>query len=752
MRSLIWALGLSGTAAAAAVSTTVANDHHATTTAPQPHSTEDTPCAIAKSRAEAFMSAEPEATRAFVLPSIAYNCLKSIPVDKENDMGLLNYLEPYVQFQSTLEPLAAPPDFYLIPGVDVLSGFGQIRAKLTNDEYDSQVDFALELSYLFIQASDGHFVYKPAILDVFQFGSLSSVVSVADNATALPRVYLRSDFEQYVANDTDVYDIESIDGVPIVEFLEAQAWRALSQDPDAQYNSLFVNPAQLAMGSGDGFSPRFPGQSPDVQVIKFTNGTTFNDTLVASISVKAVDYIGSAGVIHEYFELPVTATPTSSSSLSSTASSTSSATPTSTQLRGYPVPVVKHAHDWISGYFMNGSEYEDIAVLSIPAFSPWTIPETKINGTFETLEAESVVSEFLQKAKDAGKTKLIIDMQANPGGLIFAGYQLYNQLFPRADIWDGNRLRAHAALDALGTTAEKVAPEILSDAVTSVYNENHEAYDSWADLYGPQFIGEQNVTHLLRYNLSEEFDFSTQEQVFDAENIVVVTDGQCASTCTIFTGLLVREQGVRSITLGGRPMESAMQVIGGVEGAQVLNFINLQQFVAQVGLNASQSNFTEYLEAAFDVLPSIEEPPLLPALAEAGSFNYRNAYARGDFNGYPEQFKYEASNCRLFYTAEMIVDPVAIWNTTAQTAWGGGQCVNGSTANVNNTISSDVVGFDKKVLSTVKAYDGPGSLSFKGDYEGPQPYTQKSSKRSIMDHLTPAEDFVYEVKPKMASV
>lgn len=94
------------------------------------------------------MSAEPEATRAFVLPSIAYNCLKSIPVDKENDMGLLNYLEPYIQFQSTLEPLAAPPDFYLIPGVDVLSGFGQIRAKLTNDEYDSQVDFALELSYL----------------------------------------------------------------------------------------------------------------------------------------------------------------------------------------------------------------------------------------------------------------------------------------------------------------------------------------------------------------------------------------------------------------------------------------------------------------------------------------------------------------------------------------------------------------------------------------------------------------------------
>ncbi|KAK2754306.1 peptidase s41 family protein [Colletotrichum kahawae] len=622
MRSLIWALGLSGTAAAAAVSTTIANDHHATTTAPQPHSTEDTPCAIAKSRAEAFMSAEPEATRAFMLPSIAFNCLKSIPVDKENDMGLLNYLEPYIHFQSTLEPLAAPPDFYLIPGVDVLSGFGQIRAKLSNDEYDSQVDFALELSYLFIQASDGHFVYKPAILDVFQFGSLSSVVSVADNATALPRVYLRSDFEQFVANDTDVYDIESIDDVPIVDFLEAQAC--------------------FAMGSGDGFSPRFPGQSPDVQVIKFTNGTTFNDTLVASISVNVVDYIGSAGVIHEYFELPVTATPTSSSSLSSTASSTSSATPTSTQLRGYPVPVVKHAHDWISGYFMNGSEYEDIAVLSIPAFSPWTIPETKINGTFETLEAESVVSEFLQKAKDAGKTKLIIDMQANPGGLIFAGYQLYNQLFPKADIWDGNRLRANAALDALGSTAEKVAPEILFDAVTSVYNENHEAYDSWADLYGPQFIGEQN-------------------------------------------------------------------------------------FVAQVGVNASQSNFTEYLEAAFDVLPSLEEPPLLPALAEAGSFNYRNAYARDDFNGYPEQFKYEASNCRLFYTAEMIVDPVAIWNLTVQVVWADGQCVNGSTANANNTISGDVVGFDKKVLSTVKAYDGPGSLSFKGDYEGPQPYTQKSA-------------------------
>lgn len=128
--SLTWALALTGSATAAAVK----REEFATT-----------PCGLAQAAAKAFLDANPDATAAQIKPSLAYNCLKSIPVDKKRDTDLLNYLEPYMAFQSTLEPLANPPESYLIPGVDILAGFGQIRAKLSKEEYKSQVEFALDL-------------------------------------------------------------------------------------------------------------------------------------------------------------------------------------------------------------------------------------------------------------------------------------------------------------------------------------------------------------------------------------------------------------------------------------------------------------------------------------------------------------------------------------------------------------------------------------------------------------------------------
>ena len=46
----------------------------------------------------------------------------------------------------------------------------------------------------------------------------------------------------------------------------------------------------------------------------------------------------------------------------------------------------------------------------------------------------------------------------------------------------------------------------------------------------------------------------------------------------------------------------------------------------------------------------------------------------------PAQFVYEAADCRVFYTPEMIVDVTTMWRTVADTTWGTGasSCVAGS--------------------------------------------------------------------------
>lgn len=55
-------------------------------------------------------------------------------------------------------------------------------------------------------------------------------------------------------------------------------------------------------------------------------------------------------------------------------------------------------------------------------------------------------------------------------------------------------------------------------------------------------------------------------QPFKAEDIVIVYDGYCASTCTIFSELMRQQAGVKTIALGGRPNKDIIQAVGGVKG------------------------------------------------------------------------------------------------------------------------------------------------------------------------------------------
>lgn len=78
-------------------------------------------------------------------PSVGIACLKSVPLDKKRDLELLDYLQPLIEFQSTLEILADPPKEYLFPGVDVLGGFDTIRSRLENNKYKTQYEVMTDL-------------------------------------------------------------------------------------------------------------------------------------------------------------------------------------------------------------------------------------------------------------------------------------------------------------------------------------------------------------------------------------------------------------------------------------------------------------------------------------------------------------------------------------------------------------------------------------------------------------------------------
>jgi len=120
---------------------------------------------------------------------------------------------------------------------------------------------------------------------------------------------------------------------------------------------------------------------------------------------------------------------TTSATATATATSTSSTLPIpAPTIQGYPPPIVRDiGGNTTSGYFLNGTGYDDVAVLAISSFEP------NDDEDFDTYmnNYQDVIASFLQQCKQAGKKRLVIDLLANGGGYVIAGYELFAQVCAR---------------------------------------------------------------------------------------------------------------------------------------------------------------------------------------------------------------------------------------------------------------------------------------------------------------------------------
>ena len=120
------------------------------------------------------------------------------------------------------------------------------------------------------------------------------------------------------------------------------------------------------------------------------------------------------------------------------------------------------------------------------------------------------------------------------------------------------------------------------------YNMVNEPFASYEDKFAHENKQDDFFTSLLRWNLNDELTTSNSSwglgiditgygnrtnltQPFRKEDIIILTDGYCASTCSLFTDFM-RAAGVKTVTVGGRPNQELMQAVGGVKGAQSLSF------------------------------------------------------------------------------------------------------------------------------------------------------------------------------------
>ncbi|KAB5511744.1 hypothetical protein GE09DRAFT_1232333 [Coniochaeta sp. 2T2.1] len=682
-----------------------------------------TACAVASSASASAEAAAESGATVFIPPSVALACLQSVPVDAENDVALIDYLIPFLKFQSTLGYLKDPPKGYLVPGVDLLGGLTQIRQKLRNNGYNNQYEFTWDASRLLLAAADGHIGFPLALKTVFSFQRTLTLVSISVDGVQLPKIYDYADLLSSTDNGYTAADVTAIDGVPVIDYLVELSALQAGQDPDAAFNSLFTNIPFTASGGGGGFvSGPFPGQQlPDFHNVTFSNGSSIVYENRATVSGNLTD-VDSGEKLHAQVELPSPDAPAPTKLFKrqddNATDSTVSGVP------GYPSPIEIHTGKHMSGYFLNDSAHLDTCVLVLYSFEPKAEEEdTDADSTAEYREFRRVARSFFKDCQEANRTKLLIDLSANGGGTLFDGFELYRNLFPTGSAYSGNRIRANEGINIIGQHiwGTEKGREIFGN----ILDASDKPFRDWQSFLGPTTFPQDNATSLMHYDFANGttvfqsgndtfllpgFDPADPPppQPFLAENIVLLTDGYCASTCTVFTGLMAREQFVRTIALGGRPLRQAMQYAGGVKGAQVMQFTDLQGVMTEITplLDARSISLLN------STLPSAGPPPLQPTDLKGAQFNFRNAYsANSSATDPPLQFVYEAANCRRFYKVEYLTDIKAMWRDMADVAWGAAPCAPGSSTNPDGTIGNTVLGFDEAVVSRQRAYDGPGSLT-----------------------------------------
>ncbi|CAD0107179.1 unnamed protein product [Aureobasidium uvarum] len=633
----------------------------------------------------------------FFPADLALSCLRSVPLAREDDLVQLSGLRTFLEFQSDLDYLADPTVGRIYPGIDLLAGLDELTSMLEDDTYENEYDFQMDVFKLFSAAYDGHLSYIPDIVDVFAFGRLQSE-DLDDEGIA------------------DYFSLISINGQDVVAWLNSYASQnGRSQDPDANYNQVFVNIPKVAYQAAetDYFAVSRFYQGDDT-VLTFANESTLDVmTRAQLLSNKTLEGLTDGASFFDRFcsnnltEMILAQANATGTAPLQTATNVTRVPYESISTEGvapphpaYPSPIAISSDKSVAGYLSETNS--DLAILSVPSFS-----------TTSPVEFENVVRQLLATASETKRTKLVIDLRGNGGGTIFLAYDLFRQLFPTEVPYGAGNYRASELHNFTGRVASEnidalgaAYPELVKSGVDGVvlnsfnYREpltvDNEQFTSWEEFFGPQETDRGSFTSLNRFNLTDisattipilgyADGNTTQPRTFAPEDIVLLHDGTCASTCAIFSELMSSQMSISSIAAGGRPQKAPMQAVGGVKGSQVQGMFILSTIVSAVLAAAPPIEQLAFISTFGTSILTATNKALSRAsfggtLLVKASVNFRNDIRRGDVDKTPLQYVYQAADCRFFYTATMYVDQAAVWDKAYDATWGSMQCVEGSTS------------------------------------------------------------------------
>lgn len=182
------------------------------------------------------------------------------------------------------------------------------------------------------------------------------------------------------------------------------------------------------------------------------------------------------------------------------------------------------------------------------------------------------------------------------------------------------------------------------------------------------------------------------------------TDALCGSSCASFHEELKNIAGIKAVTVGGRPTNAPIQTVTGSKGGEVIPLIQFPTY-AEVALNISSRLSLSSLKDTDSTLTALANVPQITVRVgdQSSRAQSQDQVRKGDKTATPLQYIYEASDCKIFYTADTYADPDAAWKQAWDASQDDGKCVQGSTGH-KSSISG---GYKPYGAGELKAEDQP---------------------------------------------
>ncbi|KAJ7064956.1 hypothetical protein C8F01DRAFT_1128917 [Mycena amicta] len=273
---------------------------------------------------------------------------------------------------------------------------------------------------------------------------------------------------------------------------------------------------------------------------------------------------------------------------------------------------------------------------------------------------QSGLLEGLQTLKNLGATQLIVDVTNNGGGFICVAHWLH-----RIIIGPKNSTVPQAGLDTKardGPLARQIVQKIVDDPNLDPDGELLYNPLNWNDANNVPFPATENwllppVTSVINghadafsQRLGQECQpdaFTTTPPdfgLFAAAKVAIVSNGRCASSCSLFSITMSKEENVKTVVVGGRA--DVQQDYCGTVGGQSTDFSTIDTEIKTTGLKNS----------------SLAPPDLL--VNGVQGITWRLGFGIND-PLQPEEWQDHRATVQLPLSSDLVNNPSAIWDAVA---------------------------------------------------------------------------------------